>query len=218
MGHKTNGCSKRPTDQPTVDGLDASAVVVGQLEVFSVKPLIEGGHDGRGVVGVLQTQSVTQLMDGYQENIITFDERKRKFSFYQFRRRQRKQIESVESPGSAPLFLTSLVDGPSGPGLGEVKMRVSSDAVAWEISVRQEATLTIKWRAVTVETLCKGEHDVCELVDLALDLAVGDLSEGEGDRALPHLEGPPDGFICGMFTNFWGVVLYAAVENGDTGI
>ena len=68
-------------DQPTVDGLDASAVVIGELEVFSIKPLVEGGHDGRGVVGVLQTQSVAQLMDGHQENIITFNERKRKFSF-----------------------------------------------------------------------------------------------------------------------------------------
>lgn len=59
-------------EQPTVDCLDASAVVVWELEVFRVKPLVKGGHDGRGVIRVLQTQSMTQLMDSHQENIITF--------------------------------------------------------------------------------------------------------------------------------------------------
>ena len=69
-------------EQPTVDCLDASAVVVRELEVFGVKPLVEGRHDGRGVVGVLQTQSVTQLMDRHQEDIITFREREKdKFQF-----------------------------------------------------------------------------------------------------------------------------------------
>ena len=56
----------------TINRLDASAVVVGELKVFGFKPLVEGRHDGRRVVGVLQTQSVTQLMDGNQENIVTF--------------------------------------------------------------------------------------------------------------------------------------------------
>lgn len=42
-------------EQPTVDCLDAPAVVVWELEVFSLEPLVEGSHDGGGVVGVLQT-------------------------------------------------------------------------------------------------------------------------------------------------------------------
>lgn len=193
-------------DQPTVDGLDASAVVVGELEVFSVKPLIEGGHDGRGAVGVLQTQSMTQLMDGYQENIISFNDRKRTFRFIHFDNCKENKLD-------APLFLTSLVDGPSGPGLREVKVRVSPDAVSGEVSVRQEAALAIKRCAVAMETLREGEHDVCELVDLVPDVAVGDLSEGERDRALPHFEGLPDGFISGLFANFRGVVLYTVVKN-----
>lgn len=58
--------------QRTVDRLDASAVIVWELEGFRVKPLVEGSHDGRGVVGVLQAQSVTELMDGHQKDIITF--------------------------------------------------------------------------------------------------------------------------------------------------
>lgn len=74
-------------EQPTVDCLDASAVVIWELEIFRVKPLVEGGHDGRGVVGVLQTQSMTQLMDGHQENIITFRKRENynlvSFHFFQ---------------------------------------------------------------------------------------------------------------------------------------
>lgn len=58
--------------QRTVDCLDASAVIVWELEGVRVKPLVEGSHDGRGVVRVLQAQSVTQLMDGHQKDIITF--------------------------------------------------------------------------------------------------------------------------------------------------
>lgn len=76
-------------EQPTVDRLDASAVVIRELEVFRFKPLVEGGHDGRGVVGVLQTQSMTQLMDGHQENIVTFRKRENynlvSFHFFQDR-------------------------------------------------------------------------------------------------------------------------------------
>lgn len=160
--------------QLTVDSLDASAVVVWQLEVFGVKPLVEGGHDGRGVVGVLQAQSVTQLMDGHQKNIVT-----------------------------------PLVHVPSGPRLSEVKVCVSTDAVSREVSVSQEAALAVKRCAVAVETLCEGEHDVCKLVDPVSDVAVGNLPEGEGDHALPHLEGFSDGLVCGSLADLRGVVLYA---------
>ncbi|TNN71973.1 hypothetical protein EYF80_017761 [Liparis tanakae] len=64
----------REKQQLTVDRLDASAVVVRDLEVFRLKPLVEGRHDGRGVVGVLQTQSVTQLVDRHQEHVVAFGE------------------------------------------------------------------------------------------------------------------------------------------------
>lgn len=93
-------------------------------------------------------------------------------------------------------------------------MRVSSNAVAGEVSVSQEATLAIERRAVAVEALCEGQHDVCKLVHLVPDLAVRDLPEGERDGRLPHFERPPDGFICGAFANFRSVVLYAVVESG----
>ena len=97
-------------------------------------------------------------------------------------------------------------------------MRVSPDAVPGEVGVSQEAALAIERRAVAVETLREGEHDVRELVDLVPDLAVGDLSEGERDRTLPHLEGLSDGFLCGSFSDLWGVVLYAGRKNGETEI
>lgn len=160
--------------QLTVDSLDASAVVVWELEVFSVKPLVEGGHDGRGVVGVLQAQSVTQLMDGHQKNIIT-----------------------------------PLVHVPSSPRLSQVEVCVSTDAVSREVSVSQKAALSVKWCAVAVETLREGEHDVCKLVDPVPDVAVGNLPEGEGDHALPHLEGFTDGLVCGSLADLRGIVLYA---------
>lgn len=67
---------KESVDPPTVDRLDSSAVVIRELKVFGFKPLVERGHDGGGIVGVLQTQSMTQLMHGYQENIITSREKK----------------------------------------------------------------------------------------------------------------------------------------------
>lgn len=52
-------------ETPTVDRLDASPIVIWKMEVLGLEPLVEGGHDGRGVVGVLQTQSVAQLVDGH---------------------------------------------------------------------------------------------------------------------------------------------------------
>lgn len=97
-------------------------------------------------------------------------------------------------------------------------MRVSSNALSGEVRVSQEATLTIKRRAVAMETLCEGEHDVCVLVDLFSDVAVGDFSEGERDHALPNLEGLSDGVVSGSFTDLWGVVLYAGVKNRDEGL
>lgn len=97
-------------------------------------------------------------------------------------------------------------------------MRVSSDALSGEVGMSQEAALAVERRAVAVETICEGEHDVCELVNLVSDVAVGDLSEGERDRALPHLEGLSDGFICGSLADLRGVVLYAVVKVRDTGL
>ncbi len=66
-----------------------------------------------------------------------------------------------------------------------------------------------------METLCEGEHDVCVLVNLFPDVAVGDFSEGERDHALPNLEGLSDGVVSGPFADLWGVVLYAGVKNRD---
>lgn len=56
----------------TVDLLYALQVVQRQLEVVCVHVLIERSHDGTGIVGVLQTQRMTQLMDRHQEQIVTW--------------------------------------------------------------------------------------------------------------------------------------------------
>lgn len=119
---------------------------------------------------------------------------------------------------STLLSLTPLVDAPGGPGLSEVKVRVSPDAVSREVSVSQEAALAVERCAVAVETLRKGQHDVCELVDLVFDVAVGDLSEGEWDHTLPHLEGFSDGFLRRSFADLGGVVLYAVIQSEEMGI
>ncbi|KAA8596023.1 hypothetical protein FQN60_011314, partial [Etheostoma spectabile] len=44
-------------------------VVVRQLEVLRLHPLVKGSHDGQGVVGVLQTKGVAQLVDCHQEEL-----------------------------------------------------------------------------------------------------------------------------------------------------
>lgn len=55
----------------TINLLDAQKVVHGQFEVVRVHVLVEGSHDGRGVVGVLQAQRMAELVDRYQEQIVT---------------------------------------------------------------------------------------------------------------------------------------------------
>lgn len=110
---------------------------------------------------------------------------------------------------SSLLSLTSLVDVAGCPRLGEVKVCVSSDALPGEVSVSQEAALAVERRAVSVEALGEGEHDVGVLVDLPSDVAEGDFSEGERDHTLPNLEGLPDGVMRGSLSDLGGVVLYA---------
>lgn len=60
------------TKRLTVDLLDALQVVQRQLEVVRVHVLIERSHDGARIVGVLQTQRVTQLVDRHQEQVVTW--------------------------------------------------------------------------------------------------------------------------------------------------
>ena len=91
-------------------------------------------------------------------------------------------------------------------------MGVPPDAVPGEVSVSQEAALAVERCAVPVETLREGEHDVGVLVDLAPDVAEGDLPEGDRDCALPNLEGLSNGLVCGSFPDLRGVVLYAVVR------
>lgn len=107
------------------------------------------------------------------------------------------------------LSLTPLVDVAGRPGFGVVKVCVAPYPVPGEVRVSQEAALAVEWRAVAVETLREGEHDVSVLVDLVPDVAVRDLTETERDGGLPHLKRPADSLVCGVFPNLRGVVLYA---------
>ena len=105
-------------------------------------------------------------------------------------------------------------------------MRVPADARAGEVSVGQEPPLSVKWRAVAMETRGKEDHDV-GLLALVLDLRVGhflcgtehgvaaaqagggggatDL-EGERRDALPHPEGSPHRPLGVLLTHFRGEV------------
>lgn len=54
----------------TVNLLDALEIILRQLEVVCLHVLVEGCHDGAGVVGVLQSQCVAQLVHSHQEEVI----------------------------------------------------------------------------------------------------------------------------------------------------
>lgn len=54
----------------TVDLLDALEIILRQLEVVRLHVLVEGCHDSAGVVGVLQSQRMAQLMHSHQEEVI----------------------------------------------------------------------------------------------------------------------------------------------------
>lgn len=73
--------------------------------------------------------------------------------------------------------LTVVVGVAKRPGLIGVKVRVSSDAGAGEVSVGQEAPLSVERGAVTVETRGEEDHDV-SLFALVLDLRVRHLLRG----------------------------------------
>lgn len=121
------------------------------------------------------------------------------------------------TPPSRPHPLTTLV-GADGPGLGQIKVGVAPDAVPREEGVRQESSLAVKRRAVAVETLGEGQHDVGVLVHLVSYVAVRNLPEGYRDDAFPDLEGFADGLIRGPLADLRGVVLYAGgqLEENET--
>lgn len=54
----------------TVDLLDALEIILRQFEVVCLHVLVEGRHDGTGVVGVLQSQRMAQLVHSHQEEVI----------------------------------------------------------------------------------------------------------------------------------------------------
>lgn len=91
---------------------------------------------------------------------------------------QHVSAESAGAPRSKrKTRLTVVVGVAKRPGLVGVKVRVSSDAGAGEVSVGQEAPLSVERGAVTVETRGEEDHDV-SLFALVLDLRVRHLLSG----------------------------------------
>lgn len=93
-------------------------------------------------------------------------------------------------------------------------MRVPSDSGAREIGVGQEASFTVKGRAVAMETRGEEDHDV-GLLPLALDLRVRDLLKGERRDGLPHIEGLADGPLRVLLPHFGSEVVYAVEARED---
>lgn len=57
--------------------LYASDVILMEREVLCVDPLVDRSHCGSGVIRMLQTQSVTELMNRNQEQIYTCERDRR---------------------------------------------------------------------------------------------------------------------------------------------
>lgn len=75
LWHSGEGMGPPPVPCPrTVDLLDALKVVLRQLEVVCLHVLVEGRHDGAGVIGVLQPQRMAQLVHSHQKEIISCGE------------------------------------------------------------------------------------------------------------------------------------------------
>lgn len=109
-------------------------------------------------------------------------------------------------------LLTQQVAVADGPRFCCIEVRVSSYAIAWEVSVGQEASFTVKRTGVSVEAVGEEEHDVGKVFHLISDVAVRDLSESQRSDAFPHFEGFSDGLKRLVFPNFRRVVLYAEKE------
>ena len=54
----------------TIDFLNSLEVILGQFEVVRFHVLVERSHDSTGIIGVFQTQRVSQLMDCDQKEIV----------------------------------------------------------------------------------------------------------------------------------------------------
>lgn len=91
-------------------------------------------------------------------------------------------------------------------------MGVSSDIGTWEIGMRQEATLAVKGRAVSMEALSEEDHDVSLLLMALTDVGIGYFSEMQWGGTLPHAEGLADGLKCGILAYLGGVILDAEVQ------
>jgi len=57
----------------TIYVLYSSDVVVMQCEVLYVNPLVKRSHRSTGVIRVLQTQSMSELMNRNQEEVNTYE-------------------------------------------------------------------------------------------------------------------------------------------------
>lgn len=109
--------------------------------------------------------------------------------------------------------LTIMVGVAQGPGFIRVKMRITPYPRPREVRMSQEASFSIKWRAVTVETRCEDNGDVYVTLT-ALQRAVWDSLEVQRCNTLPHIKSPPDGFVSLPCAHLRGHVLYTGGETG----
>lgn len=106
--------------------------------------------------------------------------------------------------------LTIVVGVPQGPGLIRVKVRVPSNARAWEVGVGEESPLPVEGRAVAVKARGEDDGDV-HVTPARLQGAVRNGLEAQGRHALPHVKRPADGVVSLPGTHLWRDI-FNAVE------
>lgn len=112
--------------------------------------------------------------------------------------------------------LTIVVGVPQGPGLIGVKVRVPSDARAWEIGVGEESPLPVEGRAVAMKARSEDDGDV-HVTPARLQGAVRDGLEAQGRHALPDVKRSADGVVSLPGAHLWRDI-FNAVEGKREGV
>lgn len=92
-------------------------------------------------------------------------------------------------------------------GFGRVKVGVVFNVGVWEVGVRKEVIFVIKGRVVIMEVFSEEDYDVSLFFMVFADVGIGYFSETQWCGIFLYAECFADGFECGIFIYFGGVIL-----------
>lgn len=98
------------------------------------------------------------------------------------------------------------------PGFVRIEMRVAPYARSWEISVRQEASLSVERWAVTVKARGKYDGNV-HVTFAAFQSAVRHCLKTQRRDALPYVKRPANGLVGFSRAHFGSDIFNAGKQN-----